>query len=66
MVGYRHVRDLLRGNNDLYAHLDAAQLVKHAMALRTAVQSRKGSRGDRPRSGGGKPRRGRPEIGGVP
>ena len=41
MVGYQHVRDLLRGNKDLYASLDAAQLVKHALALRTAVQSGK-------------------------
>ena len=41
MVGYQHVRDLLRGNKDLYAHLDAAQLVKHALALRAAVQSGK-------------------------
>ena len=41
MVGYQHVRDLLRGNKDLYAFLDAAQLVKHALALRAAVQSRK-------------------------
>ena len=41
MAGYQHVRDLLRGNKDLYAHLNAAQLVKHALALRAAVQSRK-------------------------
>ena len=41
MVGYQHVRDLVRGNKDLYAFLDAAQLVKHALALRAAVQSRK-------------------------
>ena len=41
MVGYQHVRDLLRGNKDLYAFLDAVQLVKHALALRAAVQSGK-------------------------
>ena len=41
MVGYQHVRDLLRGNKDLYVFLGAVQLVKHALALRAAVQSRK-------------------------
>ena len=41
MVGYQHVRDLLRGNKDLNAFLDAAQLVKHALALRATVQSQK-------------------------
>ena len=41
MVGYQHVRDLLRGNKNLYTFLDVAQLVKHALALRAAVQSGK-------------------------
>ncbi len=43
MTGYEDVRDKLRENGRLYDFLDAAQLVKHAFALRTAVQSgRKG------------------------
>ena len=41
MKGYEGVRDTLRGNGRLYASLDAAQLVKHAFALRTAVHNRK-------------------------
>ena len=41
MGGFQRVRDLLRANEDLYAFLDAAQLAKHALALRAAVQPRK-------------------------
>ncbi len=37
MQGYARVRDQLRAGRS-YAHLDAAQLFKHAFALRTAVQ----------------------------
>ena len=41
MKGYEGVRDRLRANGYLYQCLDAAQLVKHAFALRTAVHSRR-------------------------
>ena len=41
MKGYEGVRDKLRANGHLYDFLDAAQLVKHAFALRTAVHSRR-------------------------
>ena len=37
MKGYEGVRDRLRRTPDLFRLLDAAQLVKHAFALRTAV-----------------------------
>ena len=37
MTGYRRVRDQLRNTPDGYSRLDAAQLVKHALALRTRV-----------------------------
>ena len=37
MKGYERVRDSLRENPHLYAFLDAAQLVKHAFALRSEV-----------------------------
>lgn len=37
MEGYERIRDQLRENGQLYAFLDAVQLVKHAFALRTAV-----------------------------
>ena len=43
MNGYQRIRDDLRQNPSLYAHLDAAQLVKHALGLRTQVR-RKGER----------------------
>ena len=42
MKGYEGVRDTLRANGRLYEFLDAAQLVKHAFALRTAVHRRGG------------------------
>jgi len=41
MTGFQRVRDALRENPELYSHLDAAQLVKHAFALRTQAH-RKG------------------------
>jgi hypothetical protein len=37
MSRYERVRDELRGGLTAYKHLDAAQLVKHAFGLRTAV-----------------------------
>lgn len=37
MTGYENVRDALRDNSALFTRLDAAQLVKHAFGLRTAV-----------------------------
>ena len=37
MKGYEGVRDRLRQTPDLFRFLDAAQLVKHAFALRTEV-----------------------------
>lgn len=37
MKGYEAIRDGLRDKPDLYRYLDAAQLFKHAFALRTAV-----------------------------
>ena len=39
--GYEGVRDTLRANGRLYQFLDAAQLVKHAFALRTEVHRRR-------------------------
>ena len=39
MEGYERIRDKLRQDGRLYAFLDAAQLVKHAFALLTAVHS---------------------------
>ena len=42
MEGYQGVRDeMLNAIPDTYAHLDAAQLVKHALALRTRVSGAK-------------------------
>ena len=37
MGGYQQIRDDLCRDNSLYAYLDAAQLFKHAFALRTQV-----------------------------
>ena len=45
MKGYESIRDDLRDFPDLYGHLDAAQLFKHAFALRTAVHKRPEFRG---------------------
>ena len=41
MSGYERVRDELSDNPDKFAHLDAAQLFKHAFALRSEVHRRK-------------------------
>ena len=41
MNGYQGVRDEIHAIPDTYAHLDAAQLVKHALALRTRVAAKK-------------------------
>lgn len=41
MKGYEGVRDTLHGNWQLYASLNAAQLVKHAFALRTATHNQR-------------------------
>ncbi len=38
MKGYENVRDKLHNNVRRYKHLDSAQLVKHAFALRTQIQ----------------------------
>ncbi|MDE0248193.1 MAG: hypothetical protein OXU69_00145 [Gemmatimonadota bacterium] len=45
MTGYERVRDSLRNDPDLYRHLDAAQLFKHAFALRTEVHRDSGQLG---------------------
>jgi len=41
MAGYRGVRDEINAIPDTYAHLEAAQLVKHALTLRTRVSPSK-------------------------
>ena len=41
MKGYEGVRDKLHENGRLYASLNAAQLVKHAFALRTSIHNRR-------------------------
>ena len=48
MKGYESIRDSLRSGPNLYRQLDAAQLFKHAFALRTAVHRGNGHRGLRP------------------
>jgi len=48
MTGYERVRDNLRDNADYFTRLDAAQLVKHAFGLRTAVHREERWRGKRP------------------
>ena len=40
MSGFQSVRDALRDDPDMYAHLKADQLVKHALALRAQVNRR--------------------------
>ena len=45
MRGYDSIRDSLRNSPDLYRRLDAAQLFKHAFALRTEVHRDSGHRG---------------------
>lgn len=41
MEGYQGVRDAIHTTPNTYAHLDAVQLIKHALALRTRVSPRK-------------------------
>ena len=48
MKGYENVRDILRSNGELYTSLNAAQLVKHALALRTRVNRKDEFQGLRP------------------
>ena len=48
MAGYERVRDDLREGNSRFTRLDAAQLVKHALSLRTAVYEDTRFRGKRP------------------
>ncbi len=48
MVGYERIRDALRDGSCHFNHLDAAQLVKHAFALRTAVHAHEKTRLRRP------------------
>jgi restriction endonuclease-like protein len=48
MAGYEAIRDRLRDGSLTYAHLDAAQLVKHAFGLRTAVHRQGPQFGNRP------------------
>ena len=48
MQGYEGIRDRLRDNRELYASLDAAQLVKHAFALRTRVNRKAECQGLKP------------------
>ena len=44
MSGYERVRDSLTSVSDLFGHLDAAQLFKHAFALRTEGAKRRNRR----------------------
>jgi hypothetical protein len=48
MTGYERIRDAVRDGSGGFARLDAAQLFKHAFALRTAVHRREGPYGKRP------------------
>jgi hypothetical protein len=48
MDGYEFTRDILSGCKTIFAHLDAAQLVKHAFGLRTAVHYEPSLRGKIP------------------
>jgi hypothetical protein len=48
MGPYERLRDNLRKGKILFKHLDAAQLIKHAFGLRTAVQPGKPYAGKRP------------------
>ncbi|MCY4317265.1 MAG: hypothetical protein OXC66_14250 [Roseovarius sp.] len=41
MSGYERIRDILKENPKRFTHLDAAQLFKHAFALRTEVHRRR-------------------------
>ena len=48
MGGYKRIRDQLRDDPESFAHLDAAQLFKHAFALRSDVPRRARRRTLRP------------------
>lgn len=48
MVGYERIRDELHDGSTMFTRLDAAQLVKHAFGLRTAVHMDKRMLGKRP------------------
>ena len=48
MIGYERVRDGLREGTANFMHLDAAQLVKHAFGLRSAVHREGRYRGKQP------------------
>ena len=48
MGGYERIRDVLRDHPGNFAHLDAAQLFKHALALRSEVHRRDHHRPLRP------------------
>lgn len=48
MTGYERVRDSYREGTSPFARLDAAQLVKHAFGLRTAVHRERRSLGKQP------------------
>jgi len=48
MSGCQRVRDNLRDDSKLFARLDAAQLVKHALGLRTAIHKGERTLGKRP------------------
>jgi hypothetical protein len=48
MDGYEFIRDMLRGSGTLFSRLDAAQLVKHALGLRTAIHRTPHLRGKLP------------------
>lgn len=48
MAGYERIRDTLRSDPGRFVHLDAAQLFKHAFALRTEVHRTNGHRGLKP------------------
>jgi hypothetical protein len=48
MAGYKRVRESLRDGGNVFTRLDAAQLVKHALGLRTAVRRKGPLAGKRP------------------
>lgn len=48
MAGYERVRDGLRADSRWFTHVDAAQLFKHAFALRTEVHHPSRNRRHRP------------------
>ncbi len=48
MIGYERVRNGLRDGSLAFTYLDAAQLVKHAFGLRTAVHQQKNLRDKQP------------------